>query len=173
MVAHLQYPALDNRPNRSTSLSKFVIDTLLKQTMKFEGLVFTDALNMKGVAKHFAPGYVDLEAFLAGNDVLLFSENVPLAFELIKSAILNGQISEDELNQRVRKILKWKEFAGLNHYAPIDLDSLMIDLQGKENEALIQSIANQTITLFSDSKNLIPINKNEKTALVTIGDLDQ
>ncbi len=173
MVAHLQYPALDNRPNRSTSLSKFVIDTLLKQTMKFEGLVFTDALNMKGVAKHFAPGYVDLEAFLAGNDVLLFSENVPLAFELIKSAILNAQISEDELNHRVRKILKWKEFAGLNNYAPIDLDSLTIDLQGKENEALIQSIANQTITLFSDSKNLIPINKNEKTALVTIGDLDQ
>lgn len=173
MVAHINYPELDKRPNRSTSLSKFVIDTLLKQRMKFEGLVFTDALNMKGVAKHFAPGYVDLEALLAGNDVLLFSENVPLAFELIKSAITNGQITEEDINERVRKILKWKEFAGLNDYKPIVIDSLMTDLQGKENEELLQTIAHQTITIHSDSKNLIPINKNEKTALVTIGELDQ
>jgi beta-N-acetylhexosaminidase len=171
MVAHIHYPALDNRPNRSTSLSKYVIDTLLKKELHFQGLVFTDALNMKGVAKHFAPGYVDLEAFLAGNDVLLFSENVPLAISLIKNAILNGQISEEDLNKRVAKILYWKQFAGLDHYKPIDLKKLNADLLNLQYDKLLQNVANQTVTLVQDSKKLTPINKNNKTVVIAFGDL--
>ncbi|MDP2176094.1 MAG: glycoside hydrolase family 3 N-terminal domain-containing protein [Bacteroidota bacterium] len=171
MVAHIHYPALDNRPNRSTSLSKYVIDTLLKKELNFQGLVFTDALNMKGVAKHFTPGYVDLEAFLAGNDILLFSENVPLAISLIKNAILNGQITEDELNKRVAKILYWKQFAGLDHYKPIDLTKLNADLLNQQYDELLQNVANQAVTLVQDAKKLIPLDNNNKTMVIAIGDL--
>jgi beta-N-acetylhexosaminidase len=172
MVAHIHYPALDNRPNRSTSLSKYVIDTLLKKELNFQGLVFTDALNMKGVAKHFAPGYVDLEAFLAGNDILLFSENVPLAISLIKEAILNGQITEDELNKRVAKILYWKQFAGLDHYAPIDFKNLNTDLLNSQYDGLLQNVANQSVTLVQDAKKLLPLDKHHKTMVIAFGDLN-
>ena len=98
MVGHINYPQLDNRPNRSASLSAFIIDTLLKQRMHFEGLVFTDAMNMKGVAKYYTGGDADLEAFKAGNDVILFSDNVVAGISRIKRAINEGDITEKELD---------------------------------------------------------------------------
>ncbi len=170
MVAHMSFPALDNRPNSPTSLSKFVIDTLLKQHLGFEGLVFTDALNMKGVAKYYAPGYVDLEAFLAGNDMLLCSENVPVAFELIKKNILEGKITIEELDKRVLKILKAKQDAGLNEYKAIDLKNLAQDLKGDENKKLFQNVANNVVTIATDNKKNIPITTTEKIMAVAIGD---
>ncbi len=170
MVAHMSYPQLDSRPNRPTSLSKFVIDTLLKQRMKFEGLIFTDALNMKGVAKFYTPGYVDLEAFIAGNDMLLCSENVPVAFDLIKQNILSGTISIEELDRRVLKILKVKQTAGLNEYKPIDLNNLETDLKGIENYVLFQEVANLTVSIATDNKKILPLKNAENTAAVAIGD---
>jgi len=172
MVAHIHYPKLDNRPNRSASLSAYFIDTLLKKEMQFEGLVFTDALNMKGVSKNFAPGYADLEAFIAGNDILLFSESVPVAFELIKKAILVGKISEAELDKRVLNILKWKQFAGLDYYQPIEINNLLKDLQGKENEQLLQNVANKAVTLVTDINENIPILSETKLAVVAIGEAE-
>jgi len=81
MVAHISIPALDNRENTPTTLSKAVVTDLLKTELGFKGLVFTDALNMKGVSSFYKPGEVDLKALLAGNDVLLYSEDVPTAIE--------------------------------------------------------------------------------------------
>ncbi len=170
MVAHINYPQLDNRPNRSASLSKYIIDTILKQRMHFEGLVITDALNMKGVAKYYSPGQADLEAFLAGNDILLFSENVPAAIALIKQAVSEGKITETELNSRVLKILKWKQFAGLNQYRPIDLNNLENDLKGEENKGLLQQVADNTVTIVTDTKKRIPLLSAKKTIAITIGE---
>ncbi|MBY0424015.1 MAG: glycosyl hydrolase, partial [Cytophagales bacterium] len=104
MVAHIHVPAYDDEPNKATTLSENVVTDLLKGKLDFEGLVFTDALNMKGVSKYFKPGEVDVKALLAGNDVLLFSENVPIAIEKIKEAIEAHQISEKEIDKRVKKI---------------------------------------------------------------------
>ena len=171
MVAHLHFPQFDNRPNRSTSLSKFVIDTLLRQRMHFEGLVFTDALNMKGVAKYYSNGQADLEALLAGNDVLLFSENVPAAAALIKQAIADGRFSEQELNKRVLRILKWKQFAGLNAYQPVDLNHLTEDLAGNENKVLLQEIANNTVSIATDSQHHLPLKPSALVMALTIGDV--
>src|SRR5690606_17663225 len=81
MVAHLSVPALESNKSVATSLSYSTVTKLLKEELNFKGLIFTDALNMKGVTNYKSPGDVDLEAFLAGNDVLLFPENVPLAIE--------------------------------------------------------------------------------------------
>jgi beta-N-acetylhexosaminidase len=87
MVAHIHIPAYDNEKNKATTLSKNVVTNLLKNKMDFEGLIFTDAFNMKGVSSFYKPGEVDVLAFLAGNDVLLFSEDVPTAIKEIKKAI--------------------------------------------------------------------------------------
>jgi beta-N-acetylhexosaminidase len=146
MVAHISFPQLDSRHNRSASLSKYIIDTLLKQKMDFNGLVFTDAMNMKGVAKYYSNGRGDLEAFLAGNDIILFSENVPTAVALIKQAVLDSTISMDDLNKRVLKILKWKQFVGLDHYEPIVTSNLIRDLNPNENLTLFDEIALKSVS---------------------------
>lgn len=171
MVAHMHFPQLDNRPNRSASLSKYVIDTLLKQRMKFQGLVFTDAMNMKGVAKFYAPGYADLEALLAGNDVLLFSENVQASVALIKAALTDGRMSIAALDEKVRKILKWKQYTGLDHYAPIPLKGLQKDLLGEENNNLLQKVANQTVSVAKNDAYLVPLKPSKNIAAVAIGDI--
>ena len=169
MVAHIHLPQLDARTNRSASLSSFVIDTLLRQKMHYDGLIFTDAMNMKGVAKYYSPGYADLEAYLAGNDIILFSENVPVGIRLIKEAVLSGKITIDDLNKRVLRILKWKQFAGLNQYTAIDPKNILKDLKGVENEALLQKLSDAAVNYHVKvSANQIT-NKN-KTVILAIGD---
>ena len=105
MVAHLFVPSYDSTTNQATTLSKPVVTGLLKEQLAFKGLVITDALNMKGVSDFYGPSEVDLKALLAGNDVLLFSGNVPKAIALIKVAISKGEISQNEIDLRCRKIL--------------------------------------------------------------------
>ena len=104
MVAHLNIPALDDAKDLAVSLSPKVVIGLLKEEMGFTGLTFTDALNMKGVSQFYKPGEVDVKALLAGNDVLLFAENVPKAIDEIKKAILQNKISQAEIDARCHKI---------------------------------------------------------------------
>ena len=171
MVAHIYFPQLDSRTNRPASLSKYIIDTVLRQKMKFDGLVITDALNMKGVSKYYEPGFVELEAFLAGNDILMFSENVPKAFELIKDAITKGIVSESELDKRVTRILKWKKVAGLDQYHAIETANLLSDLNSNKNENLLQEVANSAVEIVRDPQKTISQLNSDKTVFVTIGDL--
>lgn len=172
MVAHISIPALDNRKNMPTSLSEKVINGLLKTDMHFEGLVFTDALNMKGVAKYYQPGEVDLKAFLAGNDILLHSENAPKGIMLIKQAIDSGEVSYDYLNQKVRKILSYKYWLGLNQYKPADLNNLDTDLNSQEVKLLIEQIFEDQITVLNNDRAVLPIafNKTRKIAAVAVGE---
>lgn len=175
MVAHMSIPALDNRKNMPTSLSEKVINGLLKTDMGFEGLVFTDALNMKGVAKYYAPGEVDLKAFLAGNDILLHSENVTKGISLIKQSIDSGEVSYEYLNQKVRKILEYKYWLGLNHYAPAKLDNLDADLNSPEVKLLIEKLFVDQITVLNNDKALLPLSfdKKKKIASVAVGEVEE
>src|SRR5690606_17139439 len=125
MIAHLGIPAFDNVPNKASTLSKPIVTGVLKNQLGFEGLVFTDALNMQGVTKFYKPGEVDVLALQAGNDILLLSEDVPEAVKRIKTAIEAGRLNKDEVNRSVKKILKAKYWAGLNDYQPVILDNLI------------------------------------------------
>src|SRR5690554_6363552 len=107
MIAHLNIPALEPR-NMPVSLSERVVTELLQEKLGFQGLVFTDALNMKGAADYKNPGEVDLAAFLAGNDILLISEDVPKAHQLIIENYQKGTITEERLAHSVKKILMAK-----------------------------------------------------------------
>ena len=99
MVAHMYIPALDSSAEQASTLSRPIVHDLLRKEMGFEGLIVTDALNMKGVSAQFEPGDVELQALLAGNDILLFAEDVPKAVRLIKEAIEDGTIDEKEINR--------------------------------------------------------------------------
>ncbi|NNM94904.1 MAG: hypothetical protein HKL88_05495, partial [Bacteroidia bacterium] len=172
MVAHLFVPALDSTKNRASSLSPKVVNGLLKEKMNFKGLVFSDALNMKGVALYSKPGEVDLKALLAGNDVLLFSQDVPKAIEEIKKAIENKEITQDEIDSRCRKILMAKAWTGLNHYHPVDTLGLVKDINSGQADEIIKRIAKNAVTLLANRNNLIPLKRLDtlKIASLVIGD---
>lgn len=170
MVAHLNVPSLEPRLNYPTSISKPVVTDLLKKELGFEGLIFTDALNMKGAANFLKPGDIDLEAFLAGNDILLFAENVPLAVEKICMAYQDSIITESRLAASVKKILGYKFKAGLNKYKPIEGINLAHDLNPKSNESLQYELYENAVTVVKN-EGVLPIrNLNQKIAYVKLGD---
>ena len=172
MVGHLDVPSLEFRQNYPTSISYNVVTNLLQKELKFDGLIFTDALNMKGVSKFKKPGDVDLDAFLAGNDILLFSENVPVGIETIVKAYEDKIISEERLEQSVKKILKYKYKAGLNKYKPIALTNLVKDINPDANEALQYQLYENAITVLKNDRTILPIKdlNTQKIAYVKLGD---
>ncbi|MCU0399972.1 MAG: serine hydrolase [Algoriphagus sp.] len=172
MVAHLNVPSLDNGANIPTSLSKPVVTDLLQNRMNFQGLIFTDALNMKGVANFSRPGEVDLKALLAGNDVLLYSQDVTKAKALIKDAVAQGMISENEINRRVKKILKAKYWAGLNEYRPLDTYKIADRITTEKTKEVVEKLYADAITVASNKDDLLPFKQLDmkKIASLTIGD---
>ena len=171
MVAHLNVPILEPREGYPTSVSQAVVTDLLKKKLGFDGLVFTDALNMKGASNFRKPGDIDLEAFMAGNDILLFAENVPLASEKICMAYQDSLISDARLASSVKKILHYKYKAGLNKYKPIESTNLYTDLNPKSNESLQYQLYENAVTVIKNDGNILPIrNLNQKIAYVKLGD---
>lgn len=175
MVAHLYIPSYDTTTNLASTLSPNVAKGLLQDTLGFRGLIFTDALNMKGVSKFYQPGEVDLKALLAGNDVLLFAEDVPVAIEKIKQAVTDGKIAQEEIDRRCKKILRTKAWVGLNNYKPIELNNLYEELNTINSEELNHRLFSSAITLLNNKNNLIPLKNLEKLniACVSIGDTSQ
>ena len=171
MIAHLYIPSLDDRPNRASTLSENIVTDLLQKEMGFDGLIFTDALNMRGVSAFYDPGKLDVEALLAGNDVLLFSEDVPKAIEEIKTAIDQKLISQKEIDRRCRKILSAKAWCGLNKYQPIETASLSEDLHKTEAQFVNMKLYESALTLLKNEEDIVPVMKlsEKKIASITIG----
>lgn len=171
MVAHLDIPALDTTAHLPSTLSKKIVTGLLKVDMDFKGLSFTDALNMKGVTSYFPNGETDLRALLAGNDVLLYSGDVPTAIVKIKEAIANGTITQDEIDARVHKILQAKYWLGLSKRKEIELKTVYRDLNSDSAYWLNQKLAENALTLVHNKSNFLPIRQldNMRFASVVIG----
>jgi len=172
MVAHLSVKGLEENKDCPTSLSYQVITKLLKEKLNFEGLILTDALNMKGVSNYSEFGDINLEALLAGNDMLLIPTDVPLAIDNIKSALGDNIITEERINYSVRKILKAKYWAGLNNYKSIELANLQQDLNSVEDELLHRNLVENSITLLKNEALVFPIQhlERKKIAYVKLGD---
>jgi len=171
MVGHLHVPSMDSETNKATTLSKYVVTDLLKKQMNFNGLVFTDALNMKGVSKYLKPGEVDLHALLAGNDVLLYSQDVTKAKALILQAIDEGKISQEDVDEKIRRILKAKFWAGLDQRRPVETYRLAERINRPEAALLVEKLYERAITVTSNKDNLLPLRHldMERMASLTIG----
>ncbi len=172
MVAHLNVPSLEPRENTPSSVSHNIITDVLKNQMGFKGLIFTDALNMKAAANFRKPGEIDLEAFLAGNDILLCPENVPVAIEKLCMAYQDSIISDERLAYSVKKILKYKYKAGLNSYKPVAIPNLYSNLNPLKNDVLQYELYENAITVIKNKDDILPLNnlENEKIAYVKLGD---
>lgn len=172
MVAHLNIPSLEKRANYPSSISYDIVTKILKQDLNFKGLIFTDALNMKGASNFKSPGEIDLEAFKAGNDVLLFPENVPLAIQKIKEAIdADGNLNK-RLEESVKKILKYKFKANLHKSKNIELKNLNKDLNQPTFDALNKELFENAMISLKNDDNILPIQKIDSSniAYVKLGD---
>jgi beta-N-acetylhexosaminidase len=172
MVAHLNVPSLEPRENIPSSVSSNIITGVLKQELGFKGLIFTDALNMKAASNFRKPGEIDLEAFLAGNDILLCPENVPVAQEKICQAIQDTLITDARMAYSVRKILKYKYRVGLNKFKPVEIPNLYADLNQTKNDALQYRLYENAITVLKNTNEILPVKEleNKKIAYVKLGD---
>lgn len=174
MVAHLSVPALDPRENTPSTISELIINDILRKEIGFDGLVFTDALNMKGLSKFYQPGEADLKALQAGNDVLLFPENVPKAVQFIQQALKKKQIRWKDIEKHAKRILAWKHRLGLNAPQEVALAGLAEDLNRREDKVLIRQLYAASLTLAKNQQKLIPIRRVDslRFASVLIGQDD-
>ncbi|MBS9522438.1 serine hydrolase [Litoribacter ruber] len=171
MVAHLHVPSLDSEPNRATTLSKKVVTDMLKNEMNFNGLIFTDALNMKGVSSFHKPGEVDLLALLAGNDILLYSQDVAKAKQLILEAVKDGKITQEEIDGRIRKVLRAKYWSGLHQQKPIDTNRLVERINTNHTKGVIEELYASSISVIANQNNFLPLKNIDmlNMASITIG----
>jgi beta-N-acetylhexosaminidase len=172
MVGHLEVPALEQVKGRPSSLSPSIVSDLLKKKLGFTGLVVTDALNMKGVSDYSGNQSASLGSFLAGADLLLIPDDLPVAFADIRNAFLSGTISEERLTYSVKKILSAKYEANLHESKTIDLESLQVDIQTSDFTALRHQLAEASMTVIRNKDNILPIQKLEhaQIAYVSIGE---
>jgi beta-glucosidase-like glycosyl hydrolase len=169
MIAHMDIPTLDTTKNLPSTLSRKIVTNILKDSLGFKGLVVSDAMEMKGVVKYFPDGEADLLAFLAGNDIIELSPNSALAIKKIKKAVRKKEISKEEFEARVKKILAAKYWAGLNNYHETPTDNLVADLNRPAAKQLVQQLSDAAITLLKGDAAALKMDITANTALISIG----
>lgn len=171
MVGHLYFPALEPTPNQSSSLSKIIVTDLLKKDMNYDGIIFTDGLEMKGAYNGMDPDSVCLQAIMAGNDVLLLPLNIESSMQIIIDAAKNNADVNNRVEESCKKILRYKYKLGLNNYKEQTVDRLQNDLNLSRYYVLKQRLYNEAVTMLENKKGLLPLKKdaNRKIAVVTFG----
>ena len=134
MIAHLAIPSIDTTANLPTSLSVKNVTDLLRNELGYQGISFTDALEMQGVAKFFPKGDASVMSLIAGNDMLCLPGDVPGSIAKVKQAIKDGRLTWDDLNARVKKVLLAKYHLGLNNKQVISTENIANDLNAKTDE---------------------------------------
>lgn len=157
MTAHMYLPSIAGDNKKASSLNKLVVDSLLKQKLGFQGLIFTDGLNMGGVARYQASEKNDLDAILAGNDVLLLSQNVEKTVETIKAALENGELAQETIDASCLKILKAKEWLKLHKNQSVELANLIEDLNQSKYEMTNRKLVEASLTVVRNKNEIIPI----------------
>lgn len=159
MTAHLDVPALDGGTGRPSSLSSGIVDGILRSRWGFDGIVITDALNMKGVSSNYPSGRAEIEAIKAGNDMLLYSADPETAYREVLRAVKNGDIRQQRIDQSVRRILSAKYRLGiLTRRAPqTDTSHLVRDLATVEDSSLCLTIMENAVTLLKNEHSGLPV----------------
>lgn len=169
MVAHMDIPSLDKTRNLPSSLSRPVVSGILKEQMGFKGLIFTDAMDMKGVVKYFRNGEADVRAVIAGNDILELSENSTRAISMVLKAIEQGRLRRADVDASVKKVLAAKYWLQLHRQPPVDPVNLYRELNRSSAARLNQELADAAVTLLRGDSLIRRIDFTRPTAIISIG----
>lgn len=169
MTAHLSIPAIDTTSNLPTSLSNKNVTGVLRNDLGFQGITFTDALEMQGVAKYFPKGDASVMSLIAGNDLLCLPGDIPGSIAKIKEAIKEGRLTWDDINAKVKKVLLAKYHLGLHTVTPIETEGLLNNLNTQTTR--IKTLLSKTaLTLVrKQNENIFPIAKGKKVAYICMG----
>ncbi len=164
MVAHVTVPALDPDPNHVATISPAIVTDLLQKQLGFQGIIVTDALDMAGLTHLFANniGRAAVEAFKAGNDLLLIPADFPASYSAMVQAVQSGEISEERLDRSVLKILEAKASLGLQSARMVDIKALAEIVGKPQNLAFGQQVADDAVTLVRDNGNVLPLKSSAK-----------
>jgi beta-N-acetylhexosaminidase len=164
MVAHVTVPALDSDPNHVASISPAIVSDLLERQLSFQGIVVTDALDMAALTHLFANniGRAAVEAFKAGNDLLLIPADFPASYDAMLQAVQSGEISRERLDNSVLKILKTKASLGLQDARTVDVQAIATLVGKPENLAFGQQVASDAVTLVRDNGKVLPLKSSLK-----------
>ncbi|MGV3510263.1 MAG: glycoside hydrolase family 3 protein, partial [Sphingobacteriaceae bacterium] len=169
MVAHLYIPAIDTTTNQATSLSKKNVTGLLRNQLGYQGLTFTDALEMKGVSKFYPQGEAAVQSLIAGNDMLCLPGDVKGSIRKVRKAIRKDRLTWNDIDEKVRKVLLSKYHLGLDNLKPIDTTSIAADLNA-DVPSLKKEVYENAITLLKQSDiPLLPLNTSKRIAFVGVG----
>ncbi|MFO7615446.1 MAG: glycoside hydrolase family 3 N-terminal domain-containing protein [Bacteroidales bacterium] len=171
MIAHLFIPSLDETANTPSTLSGLVVTGLLRKELGFDGLIVTDALDMKGVTLHHKPGEIELKALQAGNDILLLSTKLPEAIQYLKKAVRHGELDAGLIDERCEKVLRYKYRAGLYNMAPVNTVNLVHDLNSAGAEVANRKLFREAVTIVKNNNDILPLKRLDtlKVASVAIG----
>ncbi len=169
MVAHMSIPVLDNTPNLPSTLSRPIVTGLLKEDLGFKGIIFSDAMEMKGVAKFFPEGESDVLGLIAGLDVIELSGNSKRAVKLVRQSIRSGELSWERINSSVRKVLLAKYWSGLSNKNFVNPENIISDLNRPEARQLNQQLADAAVTILNSDSQIRNLDLSKKTALVSMG----
>ena len=159
MVGHLDVPSLDNS-GRPSSISHKIVNDLLRVELEYNGIIITDALNMKGVSEYMPKERLPLEAYKAGSDLILMPENVIQAIDIMERAVKDGELSEHSLNIRAKKMLMLKSRLGLfESTVQIDLKNLHKDLNKQSYKSLVQEVAHNSVILVENKNENLPLRE--------------
>jgi len=167
MIAHLSVPSIDSTPKYPTSLSAKAVNGLLKNELGFKGIVITDALDMKAISNYFPEGEANVQALLAGNDMLCLPGDIEQSIKKISTAIRAGRLSKKDIDHRVKKILAAKYKYGLSQLTPIDTTNIIADLN-KSVGSIKSQMALQSLTFLKGNQPLPSLSQNKKIAYVAL-----
>ena len=172
MIAHLSIPAIDNIPNKPTSISYKNVTELMRNKMGYQGLTFTDALEMQGVKKFYPDGESSVESIIAGNDMLCLPGDVPMSIAKIKEAIKKKKLSWADIETHCRKVLAAKYQYGMANLQPVNLTNITADINSNVN-AMKKVIAENALTLLNKTDDVFfPLKPNDaltKIVYVSLG----
>lgn len=171
MVGHLAVPAFEKQSGLPSSLSRNIVYDLLTRELKFQGLIFTDALAMKGVSNNES---VCLQALKAGNDLLLVPRRIKEEVEAVLAAVKRGELTEKDIEEKCRKVLTYKYALGLTKKPLIRLSGLDTRINTPHTRDLIHRLKLAAITVLDNAAEVLPLDPAvEEVAVLNVGDVNE
>jgi len=172
MVAHIALPEIDATPGTPATLSQPIVSGLLRHDLAFNGLVYTDSMEMQGVARQYSAGDAAVRAVQAGNDFVLHSPDERAALAALKSAVASGKISRARIDESVTRILRTKARLGLYRERRVNLDALPTIVGTRAHAAVADEISRKSMTLIKDDRHQVPLTLPREAQVLYLSVLD-
>jgi beta-N-acetylhexosaminidase len=168
MTAHISVPSLNGGVREPSTLSPMVLTSILRDQMGFDGIVFTDAMDMSAIARQHSAGEAAVRAIEAGADVILMPPDVARAVDGVVDAVRSGRLSQERIDASVMRILETKEALGLHaeRFVPLDRVGSLVGIP--EHTAVADEIAEQSITLLQNRNNLLPLRGTRTASVLSV-----